>query len=210
MKKVDFENDKYYHILNRGVDKRSVFLNDNDYLRFLKSLIVFNQKDPVYSMEVFDRVDVEVQPLQDKLVDIVAYCLNPNHYHLILRQRIDGGISEFMKRVGGGYTGYFNRKYDRNGSLFQGNFKRIYINSNQYLLYLSAYVNKNYFIHGYGDEKWKYSSLLEYVGKRKGFSVCNKEVIISKFNDIDEYKIFIDKNALYMKEVKNLRKYLIE
>ncbi len=82
-----------------------------------------------------------------KLVDFIAYCINPNHYHFILRQLVDGGLSRFMQKFGGGYTQYYNKKNQRSGVLFQGTFKSIHINSNEYLLYLSAYVNLNNKVH---------------------------------------------------------------
>ncbi len=155
------------------------------------------------------RFFVATRSLQPELVEIIAYCLNPNHFHLILKQIEDDGISKFIKKVCGGYSWYFNKRYDRSGSLFQGPFKAVHINSDEYLLYLSAYVNKNYFIHGYGKEDWKYSSLLDYFGKREN-NLCDKNIVLSQFNSIKEYKEFIDKNALYMKDKKETQKYLIE
>jgi len=77
------------------------------------------------------------------LVEIIVYCLNPNHYHIILRQVSEGGVSKFMLKLSSGYSSYFNKKNKRSGSLFQGRFKAVHIDSNEYLLYLSAYVNKN-------------------------------------------------------------------
>jgi len=77
----------------------------------------------------------------DKLVDVVCYCLNSNHYHMILKQKSNDGIKKFMHKLGTSYTMYFNKKLKRSGSLFQGKFKSIHIDSNEYLLYLSAYVN---------------------------------------------------------------------
>ena len=77
------------------------------------------------------------------LVEIVAYCLNPNHYHLIVKQISEKGIERFMQKIGTGYTNYFNKRYERSGALFQGKFKSIHIDSNEYLLHLSVYVFEN-------------------------------------------------------------------
>jgi len=106
MGRVVFAKDEFYHAYNRGVEKRDVFLDDYDYLRFLKSIREFNQEDPVGSIYLRDlnkKRNLAVGPLKNEnsLVDVVAYCLNPNHFHLILKQVRDGGISEFMKRLGG-------------------------------------------------------------------------------------------------------------
>lgn len=215
MRKTEFKNEEYYHIYNRGVDKREVFLDDEDYIRFLNSMREFND-DSTYEQRMFEKELSSSRELSsnsvkmDNLVEIVCYCINPNHYHLILKQLRSNGVKTFMHKLGTGYTNYFNKKYKRSGSLFQGPFKSVYIDSNEYLLYLSAYVNKNNFIHGYGMEDWKYSSLLDYLGKRAG-TLCNKESIMVQFNnDTEQYKEFLKNNALYLKEKKEASKYLLE
>lgn len=214
-RKVEFINDQYYHVYNRGVEKRDVFLNDSDYLRFLKSLNHFNQEDPVFSLYWNDikKKNLGVGSLKSKkLVNIVAYCLNPNHFHLLLKQVLEGGISEFMKRLGTGYTGYFNHKHKRSGVLFQGRFKSIHVNSNAYLLYLSAYINENNFIHGYSKNSqiWKYSSYSDYIGKRQG-KMCDKNIILDQFdNNFKRYEEFSRENALHLKGKKEDEKYLLE
>ncbi len=155
------------------------------------------------------------------LVEIVAYCLNPNHYHLIVKQISEKGIERFMQKIGTGYTNYFNKRYERSGALFQGKFKSIHIDSNEYLLHLSVYVNRNYRIHGYGDldeektllnqeSEWTYCSATDYLGERQEGSLCNKDVILGQFKDVSAYKEFLDSNTLYFKEKKDFQKYLLE
>lgn len=213
MRKQPLAIGEYYHIYNRGVDKRKVFLSDKDYFRFLTSMKEFNRIDPIFSLHLYnqrkEKQIVGVGHLQ-KLVDIICYCLNPNHFHFILKQKTENGVSEFMKRVGGGYTNYFNHQYKRTGALLQGRFKSAHIDNNEYLLYLSAYINRNYFIHGYGDDfRWPYSSLLEYTGKRsKG--ICDTSIILDQFKNRNEYQEFMQENALYMKDKKETEKYLLE
>lgn len=219
MRKISFVNDEYYHIFNRGVDKREVFSCDYDYQRFLKSLDLFNNVEPIYSLYLNDwrknKGLLEAKPLKHlkdarRLVEIIAYCLNPNHFHLILKQLEENGISEFMKRVSGGYTGYYNRKYDRSGSLFQWPFKSSHIDSNELLLYLSVYVNANHQIHSYPEKDWPCSSFLDYTGKRDG-KLCNKEIILGQFNNnFSEYEKYLNDNAEYFKEKKEMEKYLLE
>lgn len=211
MRKTEFKIGECYHVYNRGVEKRDVFGGDLDYFRFLKSLEEFNRVDPIGSIfeQSFRDKKESLGNEVSKLVDIIAYCLNPNHYHLILKQLEDKGIEKFMHRVGVGYSKYYNHKYKRSGVLFQGVFKSIHIDSNEYLLYLSAYVNKNNFIHGYNKDNWKYSSLADYLGKRDG-KLCNKDIILGQFKNVDEYMEFIEVNALHLKEKKDTEKYLIE
>lgn len=133
-----------FHVYNRGVDKRAIFLERADYIRFYESLDLFNNTQPVVNLS-FARLQKKKQ--KEKLVDVVAYCLLPNHFHFILRQRTENGIGEFMKRVSGGYTSYFNEKSARNGALFQGIYKRVLIDTNKQFTYLFAYVNENYTVH---------------------------------------------------------------
>jgi len=106
---------------------------------------------------------------------------------------------------------FFNKKYKRSGSLFQGRFKAIHIDSNEYLLYLSAYVNQNHFIHGMGKEDWKYSSLAEYKNLHNGnVYICNTDSVLKQFKNVDEYLEFSNINALYLKNKKEEQKYLLE
>ncbi len=222
MRKIEFANGEFYHIYNRGVDKREVFMDKIDYERFLKSMKEFNCIEPIGSL--YEKYLQEKKwtsnvhyghsmSISSKLVEIICYCLNPNHYHLILKQLEEKGIEKFMQKVGNGYTKYFNNKYDRSGVLFQGAFKAIHIDSNEYLLYLSAYVNKNNFIHGYDNANWKYSSLVEYIGENKENSqkknICNIFPIIGQFRDRLDYEDFINVNAFYLKNKKE-EGYLLE
>ncbi len=213
MRKQPLISGEYYHIYNRGVDKRKIFLSNTDYHRFFTSMKEFNQADPIHSLYLHnqrkEKQAAGVRHLQ-KLVEIICYCLNPNHFHFILKQKENNGISEFMKRLGGGYTNYFNHYYKRSGVLFQGKFKSVHIETNAHLLYLSAYINRNYFIHGYGNDfSWQYSSFLDYTGKGTG-EICNTNIILDQFKNKNEYQEFMQKNALYMKEKKEAEKYLLE
>lgn len=194
-RKISLAIGEHYHIYNRGVDKRIIFIDKYDIQRFFKSMIEFNVVDPIGSLYLNSLLQLrgETPNLGQRLVNIIAYCLNPNHFHLILEQLVDGGISEFMKRLSGGYTGYFNQKHDRSGSLFQGVFKDVHIDSNEYLLHASAYVNLNDRVHQLRSETPKLvesmSSWEEYIDKRvKG--ICEKEIILGQFRNIDEYKEF--------------------
>ena len=140
-----------YHVYNRGVDKRSIFQDEHDIQRFLFALYYFNQKDPVGNLRdiLYNKDDfLYRRPTSvEKLVSILAYSLLENHFHLIVFQRIDGGLSEFMKRMAG-YTKYFNERHRRSGSLFQGKYKHAHVQSDEYLQFLFAYVNFNHTVHG--------------------------------------------------------------
>ena len=223
MRKTEFAIGEYYHICNRGVDKREVFLDEQDFVRFLTSVREFNRIDPIGSLYQKSFGDKQGEDLGSKspigllepkseqgLVEIVCYCLNPNHYHLILRQKAERGIEKFMHKVSMGYTNYFNKKYKRFGSLFQGPYKSIHINSNEYLLYLSAYVNCNSEIHKIAEaENYKWCSFPDYIGKRSG-TLCNKEVILGQFKNLEEYQEYAKINVQEMRNKKEMEKLLLE
>jgi putative transposase len=220
MRKTEFANGEYYHIYNRGVDKRDIFLDIREYERFLLSMRLLNNERDGLMQEWRDILRVspkaklsefpELSSGKKPGVEFIAYCLNPNHHHFILKQLKEGGIKNFMHKLNTSYTNYFNSKHERSGSLFQGTFKSAHIDSNEYLLYLSAYVNKNNFIHGYSkNDNWSYSSLPDYLGKRND-NLINRDVILGQFKNVGEYKKFLRNNALYMRKKKELARYLIE
>ena len=172
-----------YHIFNRGVDKRSIFSDKVDYYRFYNSLILFNavkQAGSIFELQWRKEWIKEQSPL----VEINAYCLLNNHYHLLLTQVVDGGISEFMKRLGGGYTSYFNERHVRSGSLFQGKYKRVLCESNKQLLYLAAYVNLNNIVHSRTD--YFMSSYQSYIGTRQE-SFVKKDFILDQYKNISQF-----------------------
>jgi putative transposase len=158
MRKNPLVNNQYYHIYNRGVDKRDIFLSKKDLYRFILSIKQFNTICPVGSIRenTRDKCDPNSPKKKEKgapLVSIVCYCFNPNHFHFILKQEADGGISEFLKRLLGGYSKYFNKVHNRSGALFQGKFRAHLINDDQYFLKIFPYVNINYLIHDIPQEK---------------------------------------------------------
>lgn len=213
LRKTPLSNNEHYHIYNRGVEKRDVFLDKKDALRFLESLKEFNCENPIGSLyeNSFIKGKIPLGSEASKLVDIVAYCINPNHFHLILRQNLDKGIEKFMQRLGTGYTKYFNNRNKRNGNLFQGVFKSKHIDSNEYLLYLSAYVNLNDKIHGINsEEKVVFSSLKEYITENGVEGVCKKSVVLDQYESGEEYKIFLDDSLSELIRQKEQQKDLEE
>ena len=218
-RKSSFAVGEHYHIYNRGVDKRITFTDEYDIRRFFQSMVEFNTVKPIGSLyeNSFLQLGGETPKLGEKLVNIIAYCLNPNHFHLILEQLVEGGISEFMKRLGGGYTGYFNKKYTRSGSLFQGVFKDVHIDTNEYLLHVSSYVNLNDRVHQLGGETPKLvrsmSSWGEYTDKRiKG--ICEKDIILGQFENVGAYKKFalssLESIIKRKAELKDIDNFLLE
>lgn len=203
MRKVPFVGSEYYHIYNRGVDKRSIFNDYKDLERFFQSIKEFNSIEPIGS--IFENSFEKRKSKQDRLVEIICYCLNPNHYHFVLRQLVEKGISEFMRRLGG-YTWYFNNRHKRNGALFQGRFKSSHINSNEYLLHVSAYVNLNNRFHG-EPYKLSKSSLDEYLGKERE-CICNADIVLGQYKNSKDYQKFALSSLEHILRRKELEKEL--
>ena len=129
------------HVLNRGVDKRQVFSDDRDRARFLHDLFVFNDQQPVIHYKRPERKSEN--RARKLLVHIHAFCLMPNHYHLLLSPVAENGIPLFMKKLSMGYTKYFNERHGRSGALWQGKYKRIPIERDSHFLYIPYYIHLN-------------------------------------------------------------------
>ena len=218
-RKIPFINGEFYHIYNRGVDKREIFSDKYDLLRFFQSMDSFNTIEPIGSIYENTFKKLGSQTPKSKLVNFICYCLNFNHYHFILEQVSDKGIEKFMQRIGTGYTNYFNEKNRRSGSLFQGKFKSNHKDSNEYLLHLSAYVNLNNRGHQLGSPtpKLMQSSWNEYMDNytpQSSRCFCKKDIILGQFNTINEYKIFAEETLEGIvekrKEDKKLESLLLE
>lgn len=145
-----FAPGEYYHLYNRGTDKRTIFKGKADYERFVALLYICNGIAPVH-MENLRRSEQGSTLLEKAiacergapLVDICAYVLMPNHFHLLLKEREGGGTSRFMQKLTTAYTMYFNKRYARSGALFQGRFKSQHANEDRYLKYLVSYLHLN-------------------------------------------------------------------
>jgi REP element-mobilizing transposase RayT len=197
--------DTYHHVFNRGVEKRVVFPTSADFERFIQCMEIFNTKDPVGSLLESRFQKENIRKKKERLVDIVCFCLNPNHFHMLLRQNADTGIAEFMRRLMGGYTRYFNIKNKRSGVLFQGKYKSIPILTNEYLLHLSAYINLNNRAHRLGSPTTK-SSWEEYI--KGGRGICKKDIVLSQFASRKEYQVFALETLENILEKKSLAREL--
>ncbi len=190
MRKQKLVSDSIYHVFNRGVEKRRVFMDEHDYSRFVNNLAIFNDVRAVLNAK-YRIKEIKSIDNREPLIDILAFCLMPNHFHLLLRQKEDNGISKFMNKIGVGYTNYFNLKYERVGPLFQGAFKSILIDKEPQFLYIPYYIHLNpldLIIPNWREngvnklktaveflDSYKWSSHRDYIGKSNFIEVLNKQ-----------------------------------
>ncbi len=150
MRRISFSEGEYYHIYNRGVDKRIVFTSSAEYKRFQIYLQVLNDVETARVNDIFrggvknaQGLALSMRDRRAPMVAIGAYCLMPNHFHLYVTPLMDSGISKFMQRIQTAYTMFFNEKHKRSGALFQGTFKAEHVDSDRYARYLLSYIHLN-------------------------------------------------------------------
>ena len=221
MRKYPLVENEYYHIYNRGGDKRNIFSSDKDFCRFLLSMNLLNdeqdglmikwrdfQKNNPGRAVLSDFLTSDVRK-RKPLVEINAFSLLSNHYHFITKQKLDRGIERFMQKLGNSYTKYFNEKYDRNGALFQGKFKSTRIASTGQLLRMSVYVNCNSEIHGISSARnCKWCGFPEYLNEREK-GLCDKKTIISHFRNKKDYQNYAEENIKDFQERKEDEKSML-
>ena len=181
----------FYHIYNRGVDKRIVFVDKQDADRFLFLLDILNSSVNIKNLNNLLKgdLDIHIQDVKngEPLVRIHAFAVVKNHYHLIVEQVRQDGVSTFMQKLGTAYTKYFNARHDRSGALFQGKFKYGEIMSDNQFLRLVSYTNLNLQVH-HAERSWtSFSSEGCYLGK-ENFSFCDKKYAMDMFGSITSYK----------------------
>jgi len=194
-RKIHFANKEYYHVFNRGVDKRDIFCSKEQQNFFFYRLHLLNTTDVrKYIANQRSRFkDKVIYPGGDKLVSIVAYSLLPNHFHLLLRQEVENGVSKFMQRLCTSYTKYFNQANERSGALFQGRFKATHLKGDLALPVLSAYVNLNHKHHKIDPARHLVkSSLPEYFNVEQGFLLCNPEYVLNIVNEVGGLKAYME------------------
>lgn len=180
-----------FHLLNRGVEKREIFPIDKDYVRFINNLYDFNDVDNIVFKYHYRR---NLKKIKERLVDVLCWCLMPNHLHVLVQEKIDGGISIFSKKIIGGYTKYFNEKNKRSGVLFQGRSKIIRVTDDPHFEHLPFYIMSNPI------------KLIESEWQEKGIQNFKKVIDFlenyrySSFIDLtreDSFPLVVDKKLFY-------------
>jgi putative transposase len=206
MRSINFVEGEFYHIYNRGNSKQIIFLDQKDYQRFVDLLYAVNREEKFNFSDSIKGISVYEKDDNNPLVAVGAYCLMPNHFHILITPLTKDGVSRFMQKLSTAYVMYFNKKYKRTGSLFEGKFKSQHSGDDRYLKYLFSYIhlnpikliqkdwkekgikNKNLVLSFL--EKFKYSSFPDYVGENRN---QNKIINQKPFPDyFSNKKIFIN------------------
>ena len=209
MRKEKIIKDEYYHIINRGNNKQSIFLDEKDRIRFLFLILYF--QSPVN----FDQINRSIKYfikhqlfnisekiikniIDNRYVELVNFTLMPNHFHLILKEHKKNGISNYMQRVLNSYTKYFNTRHEVIGHLFQGPFKSIHIKDDPQLLYLSAYIHNNVreLKMWRGKEHlYSWSSYQDCTNNNRWEELLKTDIIMKQFPNKERYKLFVQKSG---------------
>ncbi len=194
-----------YHVFNRGVEKRRIFRDSLDRKRFVAVLSHCRPQDRVPSFSLVKRVQKQRQLSGQYLVDILCYCLMPNHFHLLLKENIEAGISHYMQKLLNSYSRYFNVRYKRVGPLFSGRFRAVGIEGDDQFLHITRYIHLNPYVAGLCNNPLSraWSSLDEYMGKAPhGF--CQTDLLLELVTPQD-YKNFVVDHADYAKELEFIK-----
>lgn len=218
-RKITFVDDYYYHVFNRGIERRITFIDKRDYKRAL-DLLYFYQfiSIPVrysqYNSLPQERKEELLFTMEKsgKLIDIIAYCLMPNHFHLLLRQNMKNGIKKYLSNFTNAYTKYFNTRYDRSGALFQGIFKAVYIESDDQLIHVTRYIHLNPVASSVIPEAklelYPWSSYPKYCNIKNDYLVDSQ--IIQQLPIPKDYTAFTHNQMEYAKTLDSLKHLILE
>lgn len=176
-----YVGESYYHVYNRGVNKAKIFLDNEDYEVFLGLLKRYLDD------EISKKPNRAPYPNYADKVELLAYCLMPNHFHLFLYQLEPDGMNRLLKSIGVAYSMYFNKKYKRVGPVFQQRYKAVYITNDEQLQHISRYIHLNPKDHA----SWQWSSLAYYLGPKHA-SWVKPERILLLHRNTEDYRLFIE------------------
>ncbi|MBI2196671.1 transposase [Candidatus Daviesbacteria bacterium] len=220
LRKLVFREGEIYHIFNRGIERRTTFTEKREFERMQKLVKFYRHKDiPVRFSQVIQQPEEIREKLlaalykSERAVDILSYCLMPNHFHFMLKQNTDKGISSFISNITNAYTKYFNTKYERTGPLFEGVFKAVHIESDEQLVHVSRYIHLNPVASGViPDDKlesYQWSSYPEYLSL-SNLEISQTDLILSMFKTIKAYQEFVNNQIDYGKQLEAIKHLTFE
>ncbi|MBI2019394.1 transposase [Candidatus Daviesbacteria bacterium] len=219
-RKLVFRDGEIYHVFNRGIDRRTIFTDKKEYERFQKLIKFYRHKDIPIRFSKINQQPVEFrEKILEKLysseraLDILSYCIMPNHFHFLLKQTSDKGVSVFISNIVNAYTKYFNTKHERTGPLFEGVFKAVHIETDEQLVHVSRYIHLNPVsssIIPTGElEDYEWSSYPEYLSLTEE-EIAQKDLVLDMFKSIQAYQEFVNNQIDYAKQLDIIKHLIIE
>jgi putative transposase len=219
-RKLVFQNENFYHVFNRGLDRRITFSSAREYKRAQELLEYYQyNKIPIrYSRYLQLKQSIRQQYLESmrqsgKKISIVAYCLMPNHFHLLLKQCQEDGISMFVGNFMNAYTKYYNTRYERTGPLFQGVFKAVFVESEDQLAHVARYIHLNpvaaSIINPAQLETYQWFSHQAYLNSKPDQYIDKNSIKLMQ-SLVPDYKTFVTDQISYSKELSRMKHLLLE
>ncbi len=222
IRRVVLANNQIYHILNRSLQRIPIFQNTKEKKRIINLINYYSFKNrpckfsryKQFSKERREKIILELNPGRKKRVEIICYCLMPNHFHLLVKQAQDNGITRFMCDLQNSYVRYYNIKHNRKGPLFESQYKAIRISNEEQLLHVSRYIHLNpysgYVVKNINELiNYEWSSFKEYLNLTTQ-ELCNKNIILNKFNNPEKYKQFVLSRADYQKSLEVIKHLILD
>lgn len=198
---------KIYHIFNRGVNKQNIFFTEDDYRRFLQVAIHYltSKRQFSHSRKPISDPVSEMNLINPK-VGVFAYCLMPNHFHLLVKQLQDDGITWYLKHIANSYSHYIHTKHKRTGHLFEGRFKNVLVENDQQLIHVSRYIHLNPIVSeissNLNDYPW--SSYTSYTSDQEDL-ICKTQTILGYFKNKGDYRQFVLDQIDYGKKLEKIK-----
>jgi len=223
IRKTPLITGEIYHVLNRSIEQKPIFADRIDYRRCVEAFSLYRFLKPPMRLSLFRKLSfeerrktmMELTKQGERLIDIICYCLMPNHIHFLVKQLYDSGISTFMRKFTDSYSRYFNTKHKRIGHLFQGAFRAIRIETNEQLLHVSRYIHLNpvtaFIIQPQDLETYQWSSIAEFIKTpNQNQKICQSKIILDQFSSEKEYKNFLLDQVDYARKLKSIEHLIME
>lgn len=220
-RKTPLINNQFYHIFNRTIDGKEIFTNKKIVKRALTTLFYYQYQNPPLRLSYFlekskeeqEKIWETLKQKNEKLIEIIAYCLMPNHYYLKIKQLVNNGISVFISKFQNSFTKFFNTLTNLSGHLFESQFKAKIILNEEELIHINRYIHLNpytsFLIKNIEDLKNYFaSSLPEYLDEKRGF--CEKSLVLSHFKNLNDYWQFIRNQADYQRKLNQIKHLTFE
>ncbi|OGD88331.1 hypothetical protein A2W45_00020 [Candidatus Curtissbacteria bacterium RIFCSPHIGHO2_12_41_11] len=206
LRKDIITTNSFYHIFNRGVNKAKIFFDDADYSRFLEAAIHYKSSTRQFSHSKRYKYP-DTGTGQNAKVQVFAYCLMPNHFHFLIRQLADHGITSYMQHLSNSYSHYIHTRYKRTGPLFEGRFKNRLIDSDEQLVHVSRYIHLNPLVSELVDNliNYKWSSYKSYITSYEDKLISDFNIVLGRFKSRKDYEQFVIDQSDYGKELERIK-----